>query len=100
MALVIGTDRRINEVLNQGEQSDLNKLEWLQEQVGGYLECFSFHGPVKFGEKTYHAMMLNEDGKLKRLPVNEIATEIALSGGLRNDVIVGNVVLFATGEID
>ncbi|MDU8351436.1 DUF3846 domain-containing protein [Pseudomonas syringae pv. actinidiae] len=97
MALVIKTDGTITEVV---DTTNVNKLEWLQEQVGGYLEQLSLHPPVEFNGKTYHGMMLNEEGKLEQLPANQIASNIATEGGLVNDVIVGNVVLYSEGEID
>jgi hypothetical protein len=97
MALIIKTDRSIEEVL---AKSKINCLEWLQGQVGGYLESLFFTAPLEYRGKTYQGMMLNEQGKLDNLPVNEVATAIAIKGGLSGDFIVGNVVLFSDGEID
>lgn len=97
MALIIKTDRSTEEEL---DKAVIDQLEWLQEKVGGYIECLSFSEPLEYKGKTYLGMMLNEEGKLQNLAINEIATAIAIKGGLRYDFIVGNVVLFSEGEID
>jgi hypothetical protein len=97
MALIIKTDGSTQEELNKAV---IDQLEWLQEKVGGYIECLSFSKPLTYNGKTYLGMMLNDEGKLQNLPVNEVATALAIKGGLRYDVIVGNVVLFSEGEID
>lgn len=97
MALVIKTDGTITEVVNSPQ---LNQLEWLQAQVGGYLEQIRLHPPVEFNGKRYDGMMLNEDGKIEQLQINAIATSIAIKGGLINDVIVGDVILYSEGEIE
>jgi hypothetical protein len=97
MALIIKTDGSTQEELNKVV---IDQLEWLQEKIGGYIECLSFSEPLVYNGKTYLGMMLNEEGKLQNLPVNKVATSIAVKGGLRYDFIVGNVVLFSEGEID
>lgn len=98
MALVIKTDGTVTEI-PRGDPR-LNNLNWLQEQVGGYLEGFTFRAPVHVLGSPFDAMMLNEEGKLKGLTLNPIATKIARAGGLADDVIVGDVIVFADGEID
>jgi hypothetical protein len=97
MALIIKTDGSTQEELNKVV---IDQLEWLQEKVGGYIERLSFSEPLEYKGRAYLGMMLNEEGKLQNLPVNEIATALAIKGGLRYDFIVGNVVLFSEGEID
>lgn len=58
-------------------------LEWLQDQVGGYIEttptCLS--GLV---------MVVNEEGKLMGLPFNDTATDLGRS---LHECIVGNAVI-------
>lgn len=98
MALIIKTDGTITEI-PKGD-ARLNNLSWLQEQVGGYLEGFTFRAPVDVHGNPFDAMMLNEEGKLKGLALNPIATKIARAGGLAADVIVGDVIVFVNGEID
>lgn len=66
------------------------QLRTLQKLVGGYIEC------LYVGDKI---MVVNEEGKLRGLPVNKRATEIALKNGI-NDIIVGDVVLCNPDEID
>lgn len=59
---------------------DTFTLEELQEIVGGYIElAWLPHGMV---------LVVNEEGKLKNLPVNVVATEL-----YKADVIVGDVLL-------
>lgn len=100
MALVITIGGEVSEYTKEHSHDLLNSLEWLHQQVGGYLECFTFRNPVSVNGKIYHAMMLNENGKIEGLPVNDLATSIAIGGGLVGDIIVGDVILFANGEID
>lgn len=59
-------------------------LEWLQEQVGGSIETT----PAAFGDDLL--LIVNEEGKLLDLPLNDTATDMA-----RNlfDNICGNVVV-------
>ena len=61
-----------------GQLDEYNRL------VDGYLET------VPTGIRG-HLLVINEEGKLRELPTNEIATVI--SGVLPFDVIVGNAVL-------
>ena len=56
------------------------ELEWMQKQVGGYIETVSCNGPI---------MIINEEGKINRLPVNTLATMIYGMG----DFIAGNTLL-------
>ncbi len=59
-------------------------LEWLQEQVGGSIQTT----PAAFGDDLL--LIVNENGKLLDLPLNDTATDMA-----RNlfDNICGNVVI-------
>lgn len=66
------------------------QLRTLQELVDGYIEI------ICVGKKL---MVVNEEGKLRGLPVNKRATEIALKNGI-HDIIVGDVVLCNPDEID
>ena len=56
------------------------KLEELQAIVGGYIECVYLNDGM--------TMVVNEEGKLKGLPCNDLATEIIRNSGIY-DVIVG-----------
>ncbi len=59
-------------------------LSWLQSQVGGWIEI------VRLGDDQ---MIVNEEGKLKGLPVNQRATAMFRSHRATSDLIVGDVVL-------
>lgn len=66
------------------------KLKELQEFVGGYIETI----PVS----TNQLMVVNEEGKLLRLPFNQKATNIALENCVI-DAIVGDVLICMSNEI-
>lgn len=64
-------------------------LEEMQKYVGGYIEMLSIPPKV---------MVMNEEGKLNRLPHNRTAT--ALTRGILSpdDVVVGDVVICTPAE--
>lgn len=66
---------------------DLNSLEDLQQAVGGYIEA------IALGNNA--SAYINEEGKLRSLPLNAVATAIAhRKNSLRlNDFIVGPMVI-------
>ena len=66
-------------------------LQTLQKAVGGYIQII----PTDDDK----VMVLNEEGKLMGLPVNEEATMMT-RGVLFNDIIVGDVVVAERGEVD
>lgn len=66
-----------------------NGCEPLQQRVGGWIEAVS-------SEANDVTLWVNEEGKLRGLPVNELATELwhLLSPGMRGfDVLCGTVVV-------
>jgi hypothetical protein len=81
-------------------------LEELQKFVGGYIEAVRYlphqgiiqiHNPEKDSTTVYEItrktiMFANEEGSLKSLPLNEIASSIV------GKQIVGDVVLVVSGE--
>ncbi len=64
------------------------QLSELQNVVGGYIEIV----PATDGR----IMIVNEEGKLKGLPYNHIASNLH---GVWNDPIVGDVLVCARSEI-
>jgi len=64
------------------------KLDELQGYVGGYIERVEITWMGK-----PHDMLCNEDGKIKGLPINTFATDVANIGQL----IVGDVVILRKG---
>lgn len=60
-------------------------LQELQEYVGGYIEV------VYLSKKL--VMVINEEGKLNNLPINNKATVIYLAMNKNVDVIVGDVLV-------
>lgn len=68
-------------------------LEELQEAVGGYIEM------ITVGEAYF---VLNEEGKLNKLPLNNVATAMALAYDAiwEDDFIGGNVLICRKDELD
>jgi hypothetical protein len=66
------------------------KLDELQNYVGGFIEI------VK--TKDGRTMVINEEGKINELPINQKATDLYLHGNF--DFIVGDVVVCNSNEID
>ena len=58
------------------------KLEELQKAVGGYIEVVSLKGG--------YIMVINEEGKLNGLPINQKATDLY---GNPRDHVVGNALV-------
>ena len=87
MATIFHTDGT-REKVSPANGSDF-RLEEMQRMVGGIIEI------VYFEDNT--VMVINEEGKLLGLPVNQTATDMA---AIYNDVIVGNAILMGTTEED
>lgn len=84
MAQIIRADGSVEEV----EMPKKDGLSFMQQVVGGYIEIVRL--------SNGRLMVLNEEGKLLRLPLNVKAT--ALYNNL-NDVIVGDVLVGTRKEI-
>lgn len=67
-------------------------LEELKSVVGGYIEIV----PLEEG----YSMVVNEEGKLLNLPINEGATRVYRASRNTEDFIVGNVLICSNKEID
>jgi hypothetical protein len=65
-------------------------LEELNEAVGGYIEI------VDLGDKY---MVVNEEGKIKDLPYNQLATHVFRRAKGNSDFIVGNVLVCDKNQI-
>jgi Domain of unknown function (DUF3846) len=74
-------------------------LAFLKEIVGGYIEVVYLIDRVK-DRLAYH-LVLNEEGKLKDLPYNQVATMLchAYAAIDPNDWIVGTVVLLSEKDV-
>jgi hypothetical protein len=94
MALLLKADGRIEIVLPQGGEFTLTEL---QDFVGGYIEMLKIHGSVDGFDGEFEMMFCNEEGKLKGLPINLIATVLYVYGS--RDPVVGDVLLCKPGEV-
>lgn len=73
--------------------ADNNELLTLQMAVGGLIEAKTL--------ESGYTLIMNEEGKLKSLPMNERATEIWLANFPNfPDVIVGDVVIAGSYDED
>lgn len=89
MATLITTDGKVKEITPQCGSAFT--LEELQKAVGGYIEIVHI-------DRDFD-MVVNEEGKLKMLPVNETATRLYRKARYTDDVIVGNALLCNQTEI-
>lgn len=82
-------------ILLRCDDGDQMRLETMQSIVGGYFECAtSMLDPTWARELVERiVLVINEEGKLKGLPVNEKATELFYWAGM--DVIAGTAILLA-----
>jgi len=62
---------------------ELPSLEEMQKFVGGYVEALEL--------KNGHTLYVNEEGRMKDLPVNNMATAFWIASWDINEPIVGNV---------
>ena len=74
-----------------GEEITLHRL---QELVGGYIETVSPRFPVS----DELVMLCDEEGKLKEMPVNELASACAYL--LAGDCLVGDVIILSVDRDD
>lgn len=89
MAKVLMANGDVVPALKRGDKF---LLEELQEYVGGFIELVPLDGHIM--------MVVNEEGKLLRMPDNAMATDINRLFRKSPDVLVGDVVLCYTDEVD
>ncbi len=92
-AILINPREEMIKLLLRG---DTMELEEMQRLVRGYIEIVpSVLGCswAKEGEDVGIVFVINEEGKLMNLPVNELATDMS---AVYNDVIVGNALMMLT----
>ena len=93
MALLVKADGSLSVVVPIGREFT---LEELQGFVGGYIELLKIRGGVD-GYGDFEMMFVNEEGKLRGLPPNLIATALYVYGA--HDAVVGDVLLCTSGEV-
>ena len=90
MALLVKVDGTKEEL----EVPKEDRLNFLQKQVGGYIEIL----PMR--SKRFSNMVINEEGKLINLPKNDTATELMQGMLFQGDFIVGDALLCEAHELD
>lgn len=68
------------------------QLQELQEIIGGYIEIINL-------DATNRLMVMDEEGKLKSKPYNDMATTIMRNETLLLDVVVGDVLVCSKNQI-
>jgi hypothetical protein len=86
--VLIKVNGKLEEYNPEAEQFN---LEELQHAVGGYIEILSINEFL---------VVINEDGKSKGLPYNEIATKLMLGYLFDGDYIVGDALVCHQSKID
>jgi hypothetical protein len=94
MALVIQVDGTTTAIKGEGEGGALT-LEQLKAAIGGWLEMLRCDPDACQG---FDHVYFDEEGKLKGLPINRVASEML--GRLDFDPLVGPVVFCRTGGED
>ena len=89
MAMIIKTDGQVISV--QPKNGKNFSLKELKEIVGGFIEI------IRMNDKY---MVVNEEGKLERLPYNAPATGLYWGNVGCNDYIVGDVLVCGIDEIN
>lgn len=89
MAKIIDVKGKVTEV--SPENGADFSLRELQKIVGGYIEVLNLYG----GE----LMVVNEEGKLKGLGINEKATVYLYHFSDYDDIVVGNVLICDSNQI-
>ncbi|EKT55499.1 DUF3846 domain-containing protein [Providencia sneebia] len=74
-------------------------LAELQEYVGGYIQTIDFNEPVIIDGTEYSTIVIDEDGKHKKYPINTTATQYAKNELFDDDFLVGDVIFLKDGEI-
>lgn len=72
------------------------ELEWMKEKVDGWIERTRIPAPA--GDLGYRDMIVNEEGLLRRLPFNPLAT--ALAARRDDSPIVGTVLIFENFHLE
>ena len=94
-AFILTPNGRINAAPKGLEASGAFTLKQLQKIVGGYIEIVRIPTEDEYGSMV---MVLNEEGKLKSLPVNLPAS--MLSGLMPHDQIVGTVLICSASLVE
>lgn len=74
------------------------ELEWMQEKVGGWIERTRIPAPAGERLGSYRDMIVNEEGFIRRLPYNPLAT--ALASHRDYSPIVGTVLVFENFHLE
>ena len=90
LAVMIRADGTV-ETVDVGEEITLRRL---QELVGGYIETVSPRFPVS----DELVMLCDEEGKLKEMPMNELASACAYL--LEGDCLAGDVIILSVDHED
>jgi len=91
MAMVLKATGEVSFIHGTKEDGSLS-LDQMQKAVGGFIEIVQCHEVE--GDSI---LVINEEGKLEGLPVNQRATNLA--DIFEGDVIVGDAIFCRDGEV-
>lgn len=94
MARLLGADGSETKVAANGKKFSLVEL---QAYVGGYIQVLD-HWVTVLGKRQRVRMIINEEGKLRGLPYNKVATELIGEVLMPGDHIVGTALVLEKGE--
>ncbi|MBQ0600860.1 DUF3846 domain-containing protein [Klebsiella oxytoca] len=105
MALLVKTDRTMKVInaddlqASKGNNGELS-LEDIHIFIGGYMQLVPLSPPLLLNSKEYVYLLCDEDGKMKKYPINHLVTDF-LSGTriASDDCIVGDVLLIERHEM-
>ncbi|EMZ3528370.1 TPA: DUF3846 domain-containing protein [Klebsiella pneumoniae] len=105
MALLISADDRISRLspldLEGSRDNDgAFSLADMQQLVGGYIEAVMLNPVIVHENIRYRWLVINEEGKLLSLPVNNNATILVKSVIGPDDYIVGNALMLEETEFE
>lgn len=103
MALLISADDSIRKLFPQDlEDSSDNdgafSLADMQKMVGGYIQAVRLNPVIVHEDTRYTWLVINEEGKLLSLPINNNATLMAVSAIRPDDYIVGDALMLEESE--
>ncbi|EIV6184128.1 DUF3846 domain-containing protein [Klebsiella aerogenes] len=103
MALLISADDSIRKLSPQDLEGSRDNdgafsLADMQQMVGGYIQAVRLNPVIVHEDTRYTWLVINEEGKLLSLPVNNNATLMAVTAIRPDDYIVGDALMLEEGE--
>lgn len=103
MALLISADDSIRKLSPQDldgsrDNEGVFSLADMQQMVGGYIQAVRLSPVIVHEDTRYTWLIINEEGKLLSLPINNNATLMAVTAIRHDDYIVGDALMLEEHE--